>query len=62
MDWSIQDQPARRWLQGYQSLTLTTPQQIKIMTTGPDAQILIQDGPPVGKTWTVTLRVDVGEA
>jgi len=55
------DQPARRWLQGWETITLLSPAKLRVQITGsPDGDIL-HEGPPTGKQWIVKIRVEITE-
>jgi len=49
----------RKW--GEQEVVLSFPSTLKVQTTGPGADTLLNQGPEAGKTWTVLVRVEVKE-
>ena len=50
----------RKW--GEETITIFSPSKIKIQTTGPGAQTLLDEAPPDGKTWTIFIRVEAAES
>lgn len=54
-------EPARRKKAGAQVITISFPSKIKIQTTGPGAQTLIEVGPDKGTVWQILVRVDMEE-
>lgn len=49
----------RKW--GEETVTISPPSKLKIQTTGPGAQIILDEGPPDGMTWTIFIRVEAAE-
>jgi len=50
----------RKW--GEETVTISPPSKIKIQTTGPGAQTLLDVSPPDGKIWTIFIRVEAAES
>ena len=50
----------RKW--GEQVIAISPPSKIKIQTTGPGAQVLLDEAPPDGKTWSIFIRVEAAES
>ena len=50
----------RKW--GEEVVVITPPSKIKIQTTGPGAQVLLEEAPPTGKTWSIFIRVEAAES
>ncbi len=42
--------------------TITHDSKLKLQITGPDAEVLLFEGPPVGKKWVVVLNVFVRQS
>ena len=62
MDLTSFDQSARVWKQGEQIIAgMTYPAKVKVQTTGPGSQTLLDEGPVEGKTWEILVRVEVRE-
>lgn len=61
MDLTSTVQPARRWLSGWEELTILPPGDLKLQLTGPEAREILKVGPTTGKRWQVRLRVEVAE-
>ncbi len=55
------DYPARSWKTGAAEFTIDAPTNLKIQTTGTDAITFLNEGPPHGKQWAVTLRLEIVE-
>lgn len=53
--------PARYGKIGREMFTITHPANLKIQTTGGGATMVLNDGPPSGKRWCVTLQLDIAE-
>jgi hypothetical protein len=54
-------EPARQKKAGAEVVTISFPSKIKIQTTGPGEQTLLDIAPPQGKQWQLLVRVDVEE-
>ena len=50
----------RKW--GEEVVVITPPSKLKIQTTGPGAQVLLEQGPPDGMTWSIFIRVEAAES
>ena len=50
----------RKW--GEEVIVITPPSKLKIQTTGPGAQVLLEQGPPDGMTWSIFIRVEAAES
>ena len=46
---------------GTQIVVVPYPGELKIQTTGPGATVLLQAGPPSGKSWTVSVSIHIKE-
>ena len=57
---SITLERVRKW--GEEVVVITPPSRIKIQTTGPGAQVLLDESPPTGKTWSIFIRVEAAES
>lgn len=62
MDLVESTRPAATLKYGVQEVTLSAPAKLKIQTTGPGAESVLELGPENGKTWTATVRVEITES
>lgn len=46
---------------GAESKRISLPSKLKIQYTGPAEETILNQGPPAGKTWDVTVKVFVQE-
>jgi hypothetical protein len=53
--------PARYAKLGRDVVTVVSPANIKILTTGDAGVTVLNDGPAHGKQWTVTVHVEIVE-
>lgn len=53
--------PARYGKIGRDMFNVLHPANLKIQTSGPGATMLLNEGPPTGKQWSVTIQLDVVE-
>ncbi len=62
MELTTFSEPARVRKWGEQVIVgVTSPAKVKVQTTGPGSQTLLEEGPGAGKTWEVLIRVEVKE-
>ncbi len=54
--------PARVWKAGIAEFTLASPANLRIQTTGADGEVLMNEGPSAGKSWSVVIRVEIVES
>ena len=57
---SMTPERVRKW--GEEVVVITPPSKLKIQTTGPGAQVLLEQGPPDGMTWSIFIRVEAAES
>ena len=57
---STTPEKVRKW--GEEIVVISPPSKIKIQTTGPGAQVLLEEAPPDGKTWSIFIRVEAAES
>ena len=53
--------PASTWKTGRENFEVLPPANLKLMLTGPNATVLLNEGPAVGTKWLVTVRVEITE-
>uniref|UniRef100_A0A6M3XTZ5 Uncharacterized protein n=1 Tax=viral metagenome TaxID=1070528 RepID=A0A6M3XTZ5_9ZZZZ len=53
--------PTRIRKLGRDNIEMVAPSKIRIQSTGPEAAILLDDGPAQGKQWTATIVVEITE-
>ena len=46
---------------GAGTIVLSFPSKLKIQTTGPGADILVDSGPDPVKTWTISIAIEIRE-
>jgi len=61
MELAIVTIPAEIRKLGRDTIEVVAPSKIRIQSTGPEAAILLDDGPALGKQWTATVVVEITE-
>ena len=56
---STSPKKVRKW--GEEVIVISPPSKLKIQTTGPGAQTILEEGPPDGMTWSIFIRVEAAE-
>jgi len=56
---AVEPEKVRKWAE--EIVVISPPSKIKIQTTGPGAQTILDESPPEGMTWSVFIRVEAAE-
>lgn len=56
---AVTPEKVRKW--GEEIVVISPPSKIKIQTTGPGAQTILDESPPEGMTWSVFIRIEAAE-
>ena len=65
MDLSPTTPDAIAWsklLYGQDTREIAGDQEVKVQFTGPGSEVILQEGPPAGKKWTVYTQVQIKES
>lgn len=61
MELSTSDIPKSVWKTGRDTIEVLPPSNLKIQTTGDAGVVIVNAGPPHGKKWAVSIRVEITE-